>query len=57
MIAATITADVVREVAYMVELGWAVPEARASTGRWWSSVALVAIRDGLDEADRRARAA
>jgi hypothetical protein len=57
MLRATITEDVAHEVARMVDIGFPYLEARASTGRWWSSVALVAIRDGLAEADRRARAA
>ena len=56
MLAATITEDVAYWTGRMVDDGWPVSEARAATGRWWSSVALVAIRDGLDEGERRAAA-
>ena len=57
MLASAISDDASRQVGHMVDKGWPLAEARAATGRWWSSVALVAIRDGLAEGEHRARAA
>jgi hypothetical protein len=57
MMASVITEDTSRQVVELVDAGWPIAEARAVSGRWWSSVALLAIRDGMDEGERRARAA